>query len=189
MNPELMEVRKQMMELAVKAKELQQAQAPEPVSSDYAFNTGDGEVSLADLMGESDELIVIHNMGKSCSYCTLWADGFNGLRKPLEDRASFVVVSPDDVATQADFAASRGWEFRMASDPTGAFTKDMGYRDDSGNVHPGVSAFARQADGSIARTGRDYLGPYDTYCSAWHLFGLLPDKEWHPSIDYDLQPA
>ena len=189
MNADLMEIRKQMLQLAMKAREVQQAQAPEPLTADYVFETAEGSATLSELMGERDELIVIHNMGKGCSYCTLWADGFSGLRKPLEDRAAFVVVSPDDPATQAEFAASRGWDFRMASDRDKAFTKDMGYLDDEGYWHPGVSGFARQADGSITRTGRDFLGPFDPYCSVWHLFGLLPEKEWHPSFDYDTQPA
>lgn len=189
MNPELMEVRKQMLQLAMKARDLQQAQTPEPITTDYRLETANGSVTLSELMGDRDELIVIHNMGKGCSYCTLWADGFNGFRKPLEDRAAFVVVSPDDTTTQAEFAASRGWNFRMASDQDKSFTKDMGYLDDDGNWHPGVSGFARQPDGSIARTGRDYLGPFDTYCSVWHLFGLLPEQEWHPKMDYDVQPA
>src|SRR5687767_7660685 len=84
--------------------------------SDYEFVTvNDGTVKLSDLFGDSKELIVVHNMGKSCSYCTLWADGFNGVAGHLNRRAPFVVASPDDPYTQKHFAESRGWTFPMVS--------------------------------------------------------------------------
>ena len=63
----------------------------------HSFRAWDGtEPDLSDLFGDHDELIFIHNMGKRCPYCTLWADGFNSLLHHLENRAAFVVASPDD---------------------------------------------------------------------------------------------
>jgi predicted dithiol-disulfide oxidoreductase (DUF899 family) len=44
----------------------------------YTFTTIDGETSLLDMFGGKDRLLLIHNMGQGCRYCTLWADGFNG---------------------------------------------------------------------------------------------------------------
>jgi predicted dithiol-disulfide oxidoreductase (DUF899 family) len=83
---------------------------------DYTFVSARGDtVTLSSLFGDKDELIAIHNMGRACPYCTMWADGFNGLARHLEDRAAFVVVSPDPPEEQAKFAASRGWTFRMVS--------------------------------------------------------------------------
>ena len=35
-----------------------------------------------------DRLLMIHNMGEACRYCTLWADGFNGFLPHLEDALS-----------------------------------------------------------------------------------------------------
>ena len=43
-----------------------------------------GETTLLDLFGDRDTLLAIHNMGQGCRYCTLWADGFNGLLPHLE---------------------------------------------------------------------------------------------------------
>ena len=45
----------------------------------YEFETGAGKTTLLDLFADKDRLLVIHNMGQGCRYCTLWADGFNGL--------------------------------------------------------------------------------------------------------------
>jgi len=67
--------------------------------------------SLAGLFGRKDDLVVIHNMGSSCPYCTLWADGFNGLYDHLANRAAFALSSPDAPAAQKRFAEGpRDWE-------------------------------------------------------------------------------
>lgn len=68
----------------------------EEIEKDYSLKDWNGrDVKLSRLFGKNNDLILVHNMGRQCPYCTLWADGFNGLVKHLEDRASFVVVSPD----------------------------------------------------------------------------------------------
>src|SRR4051812_40588375 len=86
-------------EIAEKMKELaalRRAETPKPIS-DYELIAWDGKrVKLSELFGGKDELILVHNMGKGCSYCTLWADSFIGITKHLEDRAAFVLTSPDD---------------------------------------------------------------------------------------------
>ena len=76
----------------------------------------------------SSDLFVIHNMGRSCPNCTLWADGFNGIYPHIADRAAFVVASPDPPDVQQSFAASRGWRFPMVSHQGSSFAADMGYR-------------------------------------------------------------
>ena len=48
------------------------------------------EATLSSLFGDRGGLIVVHNMGRDCSYCTMWADGFTGLLPHLESRAAFV---------------------------------------------------------------------------------------------------
>ena len=140
---------------------------------------------LSELFGESDDLIVVHNMGKSCPYCTLWADGLNGVRDHLANRASFVVASPDEPKVQAEFASGRGWKFPMVSSAGTSFFNDMGFEID-GKAQPGVSAFHREDDGSIVRTGKAIFGPGDDFCAVWHLFDLLRGGpgEWEPRYEY-----
>jgi predicted dithiol-disulfide oxidoreductase (DUF899 family) len=146
---------------------------------------GDTKVTLSEAFGDKDDLLVIHNMGTGCSYCTLWADGFNGFVDHLENRAGFVVVSPNDPAVQAKFAASRGWRFKMLSGQGSDFTADMGFLPD-GDYWPGVSAFHKDADGKIYRTGKSFLGPGDDYCAVWHLFDLFAKGAdgWEPQFKY-----
>lgn len=156
---------------------------------DYDLHTLEGSVSLKELFGEKRDLIVIHNMGKACVYCTLWADGFNGLLPHLENRAATVLVSPDSPQIQHDFASSRGWKFRMISGVESTFITDMGYatvRDGKSSYSPGASMFRLMEDGTIIRVAKTFFGPGDQYCSAWHLFDLLDGGAgtWAPEYVY-----
>ena len=88
----------------------------EEEAKDCVFKDWDNKtVKLSSLFGNKGDLILIHNMGKNCPMCTMWADGFNGVLQHLEDKAAFVVVSPDGPRTQKNFAKSRGWKFKMLS--------------------------------------------------------------------------
>ncbi len=164
-------------------RELQRSVEPEEVL-DYALAARDGKVKLSELFGGKSELFVIHNMGAGCPYCTLWADGFNGVVDHLQDRAAFVVASPDSPETQEKFKASRGWRFRMVSHEDTSFAADMGYRGERGWL-PGVSVFAKK-DGKIVRVADTSFGPGDDFCSVWHFLDLLPGGggDWRPHFRY-----
>ena len=125
-------------------KEVRRRVPSEPVQ-DYQLRGPDGPISLAELFGDKSDLILIHNMGTGCPYCTMWADGFNGVIHHLEDRSAFVVVSPDSVETQQEFRSNRGWRFRMYSAADTSLFKDMGFESEDehygSNAMPGVSVF------------------------------------------------
>ena len=142
------------------------------------------KVNLSQLFGQKNDLILIHNMGKTCPYCTMWADGFNGLLPHLEDRATFVVSSPDEPATQKEFANSRGWKFQMVSTRGTSFAKDMGFEKD-GMPQPGVSVFYKNGD-KITCVGYDNFGPGDRYCPTFSFFDLLKDgpNNWQAKFKY-----
>lgn len=69
------------------------AQAPGTQVPNYEFATTEGTVNMLDLFGDHDHLLVIHNMGTFCAYCTLWADGINAFVPHLESRVGLVLVS------------------------------------------------------------------------------------------------
>src|SRR5262249_43953653 len=140
--------RSQISDLREKIREAQASIEPEEVK-DYVLARAGGTVKLSALFGSNDTLFVIHNMGASCSYCTLWADGFNGVFDHLRNRAAFVLVSPDTPEQQQKFASTRGWRFPMASCKGTTFAQDMGYWHDDGPM-PGVSVFKRHG-GHILR--------------------------------------
>ena len=172
---------------AAKAKILALKRAVAPLHvDDYQLKTPEGqEISLFSLFQGKDELIVIHNMGKGCRYCTLWADVFNGFVQHFENRVPFVVVTPDKPEIVKAFSESRGWKFKILSAQGTSFIKDMGF-EKAGQAQPGVSAFRKSQDGTVLRTASDHFGPGDDYCSVWPLFDLLPKgvNGWEPQYKY-----
>jgi predicted dithiol-disulfide oxidoreductase (DUF899 family) len=176
--------RRQIAELREHMRQTQAAAEPEAVG-DYNFSTAEGTVRLIELFGNKNDLIVIHNMGGSCVYCTLWADGFNGVYDHLANRAGFVVSSPDRPEAQKKFAESRGWRFPMVSHADTSFAADMGYRSAGGGWMPGITAFRRDGD-RVLRVSDTGLGPGDDFCAVWHVFDLLADgaSGWTPKYRY-----
>ena len=180
----LREVRGRIAELRDELREVQAKIEPAEVQ-DYKLTTAEGKpILLSELFGGRDHLFVVHNMGRSCPYCTMWADGFNGVIDHLENRAAFVVSTPDSPETQRKFADSRGWRFRMVSHEGTSFAGDMGYRRDD-RWWPGVSVFQRDGD-QIVRVSDTEFGPRDDFCSVWHLLELLPEgtEGWQPKFKY-----
>lgn len=176
---------KRMFEARERIVGLRKERPPEPVN-DYEFRTLDGPIRLSELFGSEHDLLVVHNMGRSCPMCTLWADGFNGVVRHLENRTAFVVSSPDEPAVQREFAESRGWRFRMVSTAGSTFARDMGYEDEKGQPWPGVSAFQRTADGAPARVGHTGFGPFDDFSPMFNLMTLFPEGQngWWPKLEY-----
>ena len=157
---------------------------------DYELQGPQGGVRLSEMFGDKSDLILVHNMGSECPYCTMWADGFNGALRHLQDRAAFVVVSPNSVDVQQAVREKRLWQFEMYSAEGTTFIKDMGFESDGTHYNstamPGISTFRKNADGSIDRIAKDFFGPGDLYCGVWHLFDLLADggEEWEARLDY-----
>ena len=176
--------RKEIAAIRKKMQKIQAGIAPQPVA-DYTLTGASGPVKLSELFGPKKDLFVIHNMGASCPYCTLWADGFNGLYGHLADRAAFVVASPDPPPEQKKFAGGRGWRFPMVSHKGTDFAADMGYRSKSGGWIPGISAFKREK-GKILRVSDAPLHPHDDFCALWHILDLLPEGkgDWEPRYSY-----
>lgn len=146
---------------------------------DYELKRPDGSaVKLSELFDGRDQLTLIHNMGFSCPYCTMWADGFSGLWRYVAKRSAFVLVSNDRPDQQLAGAQKRGWSFPMASALGTSMFADMNFAEEKdGKLYwwPGVSTLYKAADGSIKRHAYAFFGPGDLYNPAWNLFELL----WH----------
>ena len=155
---------------------------------DYTFATQHGETSLSALFGDADKLLMIHNMGQGCRFCTLWADGFNGFLPHLESAMSVVLVSKDDPQTQRRFANSRGWRFRLASHGGGDYITEQTVMPGQTNM-PGAVLYERKGT-RITRRDSAVFGPGDLYCSAWNLMALagMTEQDWVPQYNYWKRP-
>ena len=185
-NEQLKQLQDQVTELRKKIIAVRKSQEPEVVKN-YELRLANGEkATLSSLFGQKNELFVIHNMGKKCPYCTLWADGFNGILPHLENRAAFVLSSPDAPEVQTEFAKSRGWNFCMASTAGTSFAKDLGYQGEDW-LRPGVSVFMKSGD-KVLRVSDTEFGPGDDFCQLWSLLDLLPTgaNGWGPKFSYGM---
>lgn len=174
------------IELKKELTQLRRVELPEVVS-DYELSNLDGsKVMLSELFGDKKDLIVVHNMGRSCVYCTMWADGFIGLAPHILDRCSFALVSADEPETAKAFSSSRGWNYPVVSGKDSAFTTDMGFYKEGEGYWPGASSFRKNDDGTITRVAMTYFGPGDDFNAGWHFFDLLADgtNGWEPKYNY-----
>ena len=184
-NDEIAAIERRIGELTAELNTLRRNNPPTTVP-DYAFQTLDGETTLGELFGVHEKLLVIHNMGQGCRYCTLWADGFNGLLPHLESVLSVVLVSKDAPALQRRFAHSRGWRFRMASHGGGAYIQEQGVFGEAEN-YPGAVVYERQG-AAILRKNACVFGPGDLYCALWPFLGMAGLDDWTPQYNYWKRP-
>lgn len=173
--------------------ELQEARAAavlpagQPLSGyTLALAPSGARVTLRELFAGKQDLLVIHNMGKRCPYCTLWADELSGIAHHVMDRCGLVLTTPDDPMTAGEFARGRRWNFPIASTIGTSLTKDFGFEDKDGDVLPGVTSMTLDANGRPVRVRSAQFGPGDRFCALWHFFDLLPGgaKGWEPKYAY-----
>ena len=185
---EIQDLEAQIFALTMRLNELKRERIGEAVD-DYTFRTAEGTTSLSALFGQHDQLLIIHNMGEKCRYCTLWADGFNGFLPHLEDAMAVVLASKDEPAVQRTFANSRGWRFRLVSHAGSSYADEQSVHPDYANA-PGAVVYERR-EGRIYRKNACQFGPGDQYCSLWNLLGLagLSEAEWTPQFRYWQRPV
>ena len=183
----ILELQKQIFTLVAELENLQRNHSGDEVPN-YEFTTEHGNLRLLDLFAGRDRLLLIHNMGQGCRYCTLWADGFNGVLPHLESAMSVALVSKDPPELQRRMANSRGWRFRLASHGGGAYIREQTVMEGSDN-YPGAVTYQREGD-RIIRLNSSIFGPGDLYCPTWNLLamaGMGPDS-WTPQYSYWQRP-
>ena len=184
------EAQKLEFEIMQKSQQLAELRRKEPgvAVTDYRFTTLDGEVSLSDLFAGRDRLLMIHNMGQGCRYCTLWADGINGILAHLEDSMAVALLSKDPPEVQRRMALDRGWRFRLASHGGGAFMTEQCAMGEHSNM-PGATIYSRDGD-AIQRCGQTAFGPGDLYSPLWHFLALggIGAGDWTAQFHYWSRP-
>ncbi len=186
-NDKIAAMETKLYEMTLELNELKKLASGHEVPN-YSFSTLAGPSTLLELFSDKQKLLVIHNMGQSCRYCTLWGDGFNGLVDHLESAMSVVMVSKDTPQLQREFANSRGWRFRLASHAGGKYITEQTVMEGSTNM-PGAVVYERNGD-KIMRRSSSVFGPGDLYSPMWNLLGLagMTEADWTPQFRYWRQP-
>jgi predicted dithiol-disulfide oxidoreductase (DUF899 family) len=101
------------------------------IDKDYRFETGEGDVSLADLFQGRSQLLVYHFMfgpdfTAGCPSCSAIADGFNGSVVHLANHDVMLwAVSRAPLAKLQEYQRRMGWTFPWASSSDSDFNFDF----------------------------------------------------------------
>ncbi len=168
------------------------------VTKDYRFETEDGSKSLADLFGESSQLIVYHFMfgpewQKPCQSCSFWADNFERNVVHLAARdVAMVAVSRAPLDRLGEFKKRFGWTFDWVSSQGSDFNYDydVSFTDEArqngtlrynyqpsqfpADEAPGISVFKKDGDGRIFHTYSTFGRGLDMMNAAYHYLDLVP---------------
>ena len=180
--------------LAARRRELPWVKVDQP----YVFESPKGRVSLAELFEGHSQLIVYHFMlapgwEEGCRGCSYVSDHFDGALPHLNARdVSFTAVSGAPLAEIERFKERMGWKFNWVSSHGTSFNRDLrvsftpeeveaGKADYNFSLNeigmsemPGLSVFARGADGAVYRTYSTYSRGLDLLIGAYNLLDLVP---------------
>ena len=81
----------------------------------YVFGSSEGDVSLSELFGEHETLILYSYMygpndDHGCPMCSAFMDSLQGQMKHVNQRAGFAVVARSGIDRISKLAETRGWQ-------------------------------------------------------------------------------
>jgi len=168
------------------------------VGQAYVFASPHGAVSLAELFEGRGQLIVYHFMlapgwEEGCRGCSFVSDHFDGALPHLGARdVAFTAVAIAALDEIERFKARMGWKFNWVSSHGTSFNRDFrvsftpeeveaGEADYNFGRHwigademPGLSVFARGADGAVYHTYSTYSRGLDLLIGTYNLLDLVP---------------
>ena len=172
------------------------------VSKEYSFDGPTGSVSLSDLFGDKDTLVIYSFMygpdrAEGCPMCTSQMSSWDGNANDIEQRAAFVMTARSPIARILQWREERGWRnLQLYSDSSGEYTRDYVSAED--DDMPAYNVFTRHS-GSIrhfwsseggpetADPGQD---PHDApdMSPLWTILDTTPEgrgTDWYPKLQYD----
>lgn len=175
------------------------------VSKEYSFDGAVGSVSLRDLFGDKDTLVIYSFMygpdrDEGCPMCTSQMSSWDGNAKDIEQRVAFVMCARSPIERILKWREQRGWRnLQLYSDSSGEYTRDYVSAED-GDM-PAYNVFTRPS-GSIrhfwsseggpetADPGQD---PHDApdMSPLWTILDTTPEgrgTDWYPKLQYDQWP-
>lgn len=168
------------------------------VATPYTFQSPNGRVSLADLFEGRSQLIVYHFMfgpgwEEGCKSCSYVSDHLAPAVVHLQARdVAFAAISHAPLAEFAPFKERMGWAFNWVSSHGNEFNRDYHVSFTAGELAqgkvyynyrmmefpveeaPGLSVFARAANGDVYHTYSTYGRGLDQLIGAYTLLDLVP---------------
>jgi predicted dithiol-disulfide oxidoreductase (DUF899 family) len=168
------------------------------VDKDYTFESPSGRVSLADLFEGRSQLVVYHFMlgpgwGEGCKSCSYVVDHLAPAVVHLHARdVAFAAISRAPLEEITPFKERMGWAFNWVSSHDSDFNHDYDVSFTAeelaqGKVNynysltefpveeaPGLSVFARAANGEVYHTYSTYARGLDVLVGTYTLLDLVP---------------
>jgi predicted dithiol-disulfide oxidoreductase (DUF899 family) len=180
------QLRQQVDELEAEIAALESA-LPRRHVADYELARPSGKtVLLSELFGERSFLVLVHNMGRECYFCRVYADELEAGYRLIEPRAALVYVGPDSPEELAEIVADRQYRAHVVCDAGTTLAADLGFSTEEHQRTPGVSILERTRDGDIVvlRQFNTFAG--DEILDAIELSMLIPER---PASDEEPGPA
>jgi predicted dithiol-disulfide oxidoreductase (DUF899 family) len=171
------------------------------IPEDYVVEGSNGVVSLSQLFGDKDALVIYRMMfgpqrERACPMCTAMLTSWEGTARNLRERVALAVTARSPIERLLDFKKERGWQnLQIYSDVKGDYTRSYVSADD-GDV-PGLAVFTRaggtvrhfwsgEMSGEMADPGQDPRGAPDLD-SLWIILDLTPAGRGatsYPKLEY-----
>jgi predicted dithiol-disulfide oxidoreductase (DUF899 family) len=180
--------------LAARRRELPWVKVDKP----YTFESPAGRVSLAELFEGHSQLVVYHFMfgpgwEEGCKSCSYVSDHLAPAVVHLQARdVAFAAISHAPLAEIAPFKERMGWAFNWVSSHGSDFNRDYhvsftaeelaqgkvyynyGMREFPLEEAPGLSVFAKDANGDVYHTYSTYGRGLDLLIGTYNLLDLVP---------------
>ena len=192
------ELRRQLEEVAALRRALPPGGA---VTKEYRFVGEAGPVTLSEMFGNKDTLVVYNYMfgpqrQNPCPSCTSFMATWEGKMADIDQLLSFVMVARSPIDRLIAAKQTRGWtRLKVFSDMSGDYTRDyVSAQDDD---IPGYTVFTRrdgqirhfwsgEMSGEMSDPGQDPRGAPD-FDPLWILLDTTPEgrgTDWYPKLSY-----
>lgn len=171
------------------------------VTKNYVFEGKSGPVTLSELFGDKDTLIIYKYMfgperKNPCPMCTSVMAAWEGKVPDIEQRVAFALVARSPIQRLLEAKKARGWtQLKVYSDASGDYVRDYVSPEDA-DV-PGYTVFTRrdgkirhfwsgEISGEMADPGQDPRGAPDPD-PLWMLLDTTPEgrgADWYPKLSY-----
>jgi predicted dithiol-disulfide oxidoreductase (DUF899 family) len=171
------------------------------VTKDYRFESEQGPVTLREMFGPHDTLIIYSYMfgpqrQRPCPMCTSVLAAWDHKVPDIEQRVAIAATARSPIERLVAAKRERGWtKLKVYSDGDGAFTRDYVSAEDA-DV-PGYTVFTRgdgvlrhfwsgEMNGDMADPGQDPRGAPDLD-PLWLLLDTTPEgrgSTWYPKLEY-----
>ena len=182
----------------------------ERVTKHYVFDGPNGKVTLTDLFGTKDQLIIYHFMlgpewVEGCKSCSLVADHYDSLVVHLRERdTNMVTISRAPFDKIEPFRKRMGWKFKWLSSSKSDFNDDFhvsfpGDPKDQMQVYynyamttfpssegPGMSVFHKDRDGKIFHTYSTYGRGLEEILGMYSLLDIVPKGRNEEGLPYPM---